>query len=175
MKMEETTIQAKIDELKAAERVETKKAESRRILTVRLLLEGYSIPQVMQITNSSEKTVYNCRNSYNTEGIAGLRTKPNTGKRNKLTEEQERELYEMIKTKLPKEVGFAPFVNRTSSLAVQWIKANYNVMFSDRGMRNLFKRIGLSYTRPTYTLKKADPEKQDAFKQEFAGIKKTNL
>ncbi|RKI35521.1 winged helix-turn-helix domain-containing protein, partial [bacterium D16-59] len=32
-----------------------------------------------------------------------------------------------------------------------------------RGMRDLFYRIGLSYTRPTYTLNKADSEKQDAW------------
>ena len=173
MKMEQTKKAQKIEELKAAERAASKKGETRRILTVRLLLEGYTIAQVMQITNSSEKTVYNCRNSYKADGILGLRRKPSIGNSNKLTKEQERELYETIKTKQPKEVGLAPFVNWTSSLAVQWIKATYGVTFSGRGMRNLFKRIGLSYTRPTYTLKKADPEKQEAFKQEFADVKKS--
>ena len=32
--------------------------------------------------------------------------------------------------------------------------------------------MGFSYPRPTYILAKADPEKQEAFKQEFAGLKK---
>jgi putative transposase len=65
--------------------------------------------------------------------------------------------------------------NWTSSLAVQWIKGNFGVEFSSRGVRNLFERIGLRYTRPTYTLKKADPEKQAAFVEEFNRIKKTDL
>jgi len=163
---------AEIEALKTAERNETNKAKLRRLLTVRLKKENYTISQIMQITNSSEKTVYNCLNRYKTNGIAGLSTKPSTGKPNKLTEEQEHELYETIKTKLPNQVGFEPFVNWTASLAVQWVKGKYGINFSERGMRNLFERIGLSYTRPTYTLKKADPEKQEQFKQEFECIKK---
>jgi putative transposase len=138
-------------------------------------MEGYTIPQVMQITDSSEKTVYNCRNRYKADGIAGLTTKPSTGRSNKLTQAQESQLYETIKTKQPNQVGFPPFVNWTSSLAVQWIKANFGVEFSGRGVRNLFERIGLSYTRPTYTLKKADPEKQAAFVEEFERVKKIDF
>ncbi|GGK06293.1 hypothetical protein GCM10007063_31000 [Lentibacillus kapialis] len=41
-------------------------------------------------------------------------------------------------------------------------------------MRALLPRLGLSYTRPTYTLAKADPEKQEAFREEFATAKKMN-
>jgi putative transposase len=171
----EQTKQKEIEELKTAERKETNKAKSRRIQTVRLLLENYTTPQVMQITNSSEKTVYNCRNRYKAGGIAGLTRKPSTGRVNKLTEEQEHELYETIKTKQPNQVGFAPFANWTSTLAAQWIKAKFGVEFSSRGVRNIFERIGLSYTRPTYTLKKADPEKQADFIKAFEQIKKTDF
>jgi putative transposase len=71
-------------------------------------------------------------------------------------------------------VGFAPFANWTSSLAVMWIQKEFNVKFFARGVRNIFERIGLSYTRPTYTLKKANPAKQEAFKNDFEK-KKTNF
>jgi putative transposase len=33
-------------------------------------------------------------------------------------------------------------------------------------------RLGFSFTRPTYTLEKADLEKQEKFKQDFKDIKK---
>jgi putative transposase len=164
-----------IEALKAAEGIEKDKAKTKRLQIVRLLLEEYSIPQVMQIANCSEKTVYNCKNNYAAGGISGLSTKPKPGRDKKLTSDQESELYETIKPKLPNEVGFAPFVNWTSCLAVQWVEANFGVKFSGRGMRNLFERIGLSYTRPTYTLKKADPEKQAVFKEEFEQLKKTDF
>ena len=39
-------------------------------------------------------------------------------------------------------------------------------------MRELFYRIGLSYTRPTYTLNKADPVKQEEFRKSFEERKK---
>jgi putative transposase len=168
----EEILTIKVEAIKASERTERDKATLKRLLIIRLILEGYTIPQVMKIANCSEKTVYNCQTKYEASGIPGLSTKPKSGRNKKLTDEQEQVLYETIKTKLPSEVGFAPFANWTSSLAVQWIKANFNIEFSDRGLRNLFKRIGLSYTRPTYTLKKADPEKQADFVKEFEQIKK---
>ena len=172
MKMEKET-QVKIEALKAAERVENDKAKSKRLLIIRLRLEGYTIQQVMQITNCSEKTVYNCQTKYEAGGINGLTTKPKAGRDKKLTTEQENELYETIKTKLPNEVGFAPFANWTSSLATKWIMQTFGVAFSERGVRNIFERLGLSYTRPTYTLKKADPKKQAEFINDFEKVKKT--
>lgn len=144
-----------------------------KIQSIRLVYEGYSIQEAAKITNCSEKTVYNNLNKYDEGGIAALYRKPNTGRVNKLTSVQEEELYNVIKTKMPNEVGFAPFANWTSFLAVKWIDQNFNVKFSDRGVRNLFKRLALSYTRPTYTLKKADPEKQEAFKEAFEQVKKS--
>jgi putative transposase len=74
---------------------------------------------------------------------------------------------------LPKDVGFALFVNWTAPLACQWVLKEYGVSFSERGMRDVFYRLKLSYTRPTYTLKKADPEKQEIFKAEFEELKKS--
>ena len=39
-------------------------------------------------------------------------------------------------------------------------------------MLNLFEWLGLSYTRPTYTLDKADPKKQEQFRKTFETLKK---
>lgn len=86
-----------------------------------------------------------------------------------LTDKQEKQLYDVILTKTPDEVGFLYRKNWTSSLAVKWVKENFEVEYSINGMLNLLHRIKLSYTRPTYTLAKADPVKQEAFKQELEG------
>lgn len=42
-----------------------------------------------------------------------------------------------------------------------------------RGMAEVLYRLNLSYTRPTYILKKADKEKQENFKKDFESIKNT--
>jgi len=39
-------------------------------------------------------------------------------------------------------------------------------------MLDLFNRLNLSYTRPTYVLAKADAGKQEQFKETFEDIKK---
>jgi transposase len=36
----------------------------------------------------------------------------------------------------------------------------------------IFKRLGLSYTRPTYVLTKADKQKQEQFIKDFEKVKK---
>ena len=95
------------------------------------------------------------------------------GRERKLNTEQESELYRVVSEKLPKEVGLEPFCNWTSPLACQYVKKHFGVEFSERGMRDVFYRLNLSYTRPTYTLEKADSVKQEEFKKQLEEIKKT--
>ena len=57
-------------------------------------------------------------------------------------------------------------------MACQYVKKQFGVEFSERGMRDVFYRLRLSYTRPTYTLAKADPVKQEAFKERLEQLKK---
>jgi len=145
---------------------------SQKLLILRLVFRGYPINEVAHIAGCCEKTVYTTLKQYEAGGINALHAKPKQGTPKRLSEEQEQELYNTIKNKRPDQVGFAPFANWTSSLAAQWIEAAFNVKYSDRGVRNIFERLGLSYTRPTYTLKKADPEKQAAFIEGFEEVKK---
>ncbi len=65
-----------------------------------------------------------------------------------------------------------PFCNWTAPLACEYVKKRFGIKFSERGMRDVFYRLNLSYTRPTYTLEKADPVKQEEFKERLAGLKK---
>ncbi|MBA1335967.1 MAG: hypothetical protein HPY66_1786 [Firmicutes bacterium] len=51
---------------------------------------------------------------------------------------------------------------------------NFGVEYSYTGMVDVIHRLKLSYTRPTYTLAKADPQKQEEFKQEFELLKKSS-
>jgi len=161
-----------IEILKKISRSTKDKNLSKKLLILRLVFRGYPIKEVAHIVDCCEKTVYTTLNQYETGGINALHAKPKPGSPKRLAEEQEKELYNTIKTMMPNQVGFSPFANWTSSLAAQWIEATFNVKYSSRGVRNIFERIGLSYTRPTYTLKKADPEKQKAFIEGFEKVKK---
>ena len=45
----------------------------------------------------------------------------------------------------------------------KYVKDHYGVTFSERGMRDVFYRLNLSGTRPTYVPAKADAQKQAEF------------
>ena len=139
---------------------------------IRLHLQGRTKSEIADIFAIPYQTVRNYVNAYERSGLEGLAIKKPPGRPAKLNKAQEQQLYDCITTQLPKDVGFAPFVNWTASLACQWVKKEFGVIFSERGMRDVFCRLKLSYTRPTYTLKKADPETQKAFKAEFEKLKK---
>jgi len=51
------------------------------------------------------------------------------------------------------------------------VKDRFGIEFSERGMRDVFYRLKLSYTRPTYTPARADPVKQEEFREKLEGIK----
>ena len=147
--------------------------QKKRYDAIRLYHDGYRRWQIAEVLQISENSVgdYICK--YEKEGIEALILKKQPGKPRKLTEQQENELFTIITTQTPEESGLGVFANWTAPLACNLVKNRYGAEFSERGMRNLFERIGLSYTRPTYKLKKADPEKQQEFKQQFAEYKKT--
>ena len=96
------------------------------------------------------------------------------GYQKKLTDKQETELTEIITTQTPEEADVGVFANWTAALICHLVKEKYGVKYSERRMRDLLKRSGLSYTRPTYTLAKADPKKQEEFKEKFYELKKTD-
>ena len=104
----------------------------------------------------------------------GLERKKQPGRQRFLTPEQEQQVVSTIVNQTPKDVGFPVQMNWTAPLICQWIERTFDVSFSVRGTRDLLYRLGLSYTKPTYTLEKADPAKQAAFLEEFEQTKKTN-
>lgn len=143
-----------------------------RYQAISLHLEGYSNTHISKILNLCGHTVGTYVRKYKVEGVEGLIPVKQTGKPKKLTDEQEKELIEVITTKTPDEVGFKNRKNWDSKIILQWVSKQYNVVYSSRGMLDVLYRLGLSYTRPTYTLAKANAEKQEAFKQTFESLKK---
>ena len=147
--------------------------QRRRYDIVRLFLSKRAKPDIADILDISLTQVYLILNLYKQAGIEGLALKQLPGRQRKLTDEQEKELISIITEKLPKEVGLEPHCNWTAPLACQYVKDHYGVAFSERGMRDVFYRLHLSYTRPTYVLAKADPQKQAEFLEKLEDIKKT--
>ncbi len=146
----------------------------KRYQAILMHLKGRSYVEIAELLGCTEQTVYNYVRAYKDNGLDGLVPGQSPGRPCQLTEEQEKELYQLIVEKGPADVGFPAEMNWTSFLVRDWIKETFDIVYTDRGVRKLLTRLGFSYTKPTYTLAKADPEKQEAFKQEFETIKKND-
>lgn len=144
-----------------------------RYLAVKLILQGRSQKETAEIIGRNEHTVGKYAASYRSSGLEGLARRIAPGREPKLTSAQLRELKEIIAYQTPADCGFSARANWTLALAAQLIEDKWQETYTLKGVSRLLHSLGLSYTRPTYTLKKADPAKQETFRNEtFPQLKK---
>src|SRR3954452_8404657 len=67
-------------------------AASRRMLALALVLEGSSREEAARVAGMDRQTLRDWVHRYNAEGLAGLRDRPRSGRRPRLTPGQETEL-----------------------------------------------------------------------------------
>jgi len=157
-----------------ASKAEKNVKQKLRYDAVLLFMQGYPRKEISQILHIPHRTVSYHISKYKKEGIEALILIKQPGAKKKLSDAQEAELFSVIATQTPEEAGVGVFANWTAALACAYVEQRFGVSFSSRGMLNLFERLGLSYTRPTYTLAKADPKKQEQFRETFETLKKTS-
>lgn len=164
--------QEELNMVKRAMEREPKARYYKRYQSVFLHLSGMTYAEIANIVGLHMDTVADINQKYNRGGLAEIPDKPRTGRPKRLTEQQELEIKELILTSLPYDVGFPAEFNWTAGLIAKYIKREYGFDYSIRGITKMFKRLNLSYTRPTYVLAKADKEKQEQFKKDFEEVKK---
>jgi transposase len=144
----------------------------KRYQALYLFLCGMKRAEVAKIVGITKTSVTRIHQLYRKEGLSAIPDKPREGRPPKLTSEQKEKIKEMILTKTPVEVGFPAEFNWTAGLIAKFIKREYGLSYSIRGITGIFERLGLSYTRPTYVLAAADKQKQEQFVHDFAKVKK---
>jgi transposase len=91
------------------------------------------------------------------DGLEALCTLHNKGDPGKLTPHQVKQLKEQVSTGC----------FRNSAQIRQWIEETFHVLYKPSGVKDLLKRIGVSYHQVTGFLWKADPDKQKAFVKKY--------
>ena len=135
-------------------------------------MKGYPNFHIAEMMGLDKNTVGIYINTFEEQGVDGLIPEKSPGRPSFLNEEQEQKLHNTIRDKTPDEVGFSGIMNWTSKLARDWVLKGFGVKYHVNGMRELLHRLNLSYTRLTYVLAKADPEKQRQFLEDFGEVKK---
>ncbi|WP_235603712.1 helix-turn-helix domain-containing protein [Parageobacillus toebii] len=106
------------------------------------------------------------------EKLLDKKTPP--GKSPYLTEEQQKKLKHMILHSTPFEQGLGMAASWNTRIIQSYLQNQYGISMTRAWVNKMLYRLGLSYTRPTYTLAKGDEQKQRAFVQEMEMIKKTD-
>lgn len=163
-----------IQELKAAIKCNRDKSMHIRYMVIYHHLEGKANIDIAKMFDICTHTVGTYITKYKEGGLSSLVPAPKSGAPKFLTKEQEETLKEVIAFNTPDNVGFPNRKNWNASLVMQWIKNNFNVKYSHSGMLKVLHRLELSFTKPTYTLAKADPQKQEDFKASFEVLKKSS-
>lgn len=145
-----------------------------RYQTIRLHLLGHDKDQIAAILGRSERTIRTYLKQYSVTGLDGLQMKFSPGRNVRLTKEQQADLKRTIIESLPHEVGFTAKFNWTLEIISEFIHREFGKRYSLRGVSLMMHRLGMSYTKPTYTLAAADEEKQQEFVEKtFPGLKKS--
>lgn len=163
-----------IQELKNAIKTNKDKKMHIKYLVIYHYLNGFQNIEISKMVGLCQHTVGTYIRKYKSQGLEGLVPKPKSGAPRMLTKEQEQMILETISTKTPDEVGFTPRKNWNALLVMEWVSKNFGVQYSHSGMLYVLHRLNMSFTRPTYTLAKADPVKQEEFRLKFESLKKPN-
>ncbi len=140
-----------------------------RYQVILLYFREYTNIHIAKIMDLSTHTVGIYINSYKQNGVEGLIMRKSSGCPSFISKKQEKEkaLYDVIVTMTSDQVGFGNRKNWNANIARKWVRDNFHIEYSNRVMLQVLHRLNINYTRPTYTLAKADEGKQETFKQEF--------
>ena len=158
---------SEIQAVKAAIKKTKDKRMYQRYMVVLYCLKGYLNSEISKFVDLCQHTVGAYVNKYKEFGLTGLELAHSPGAPRMLTAEQEKKLVDIITNNTPDEVGFPNKKNWNIGIIKQWIFNTFGVQYSYSGMADALHRLRMSYTRPTYTLAKANSQKQEAFRNEF--------
>ena len=136
---------------------------ARRMLALALVLEGSSREDAARAAGMDRQTLRDWVHRYNAEGLAGLRDRPRSGRKPRLTAGQEAELATAVEQ--------GPDPDRDG--VVRWrradlralIEARFSVRLHERSVGKVLRRLGFTRlsVRPKHP--KADEAAQEAFEK----------
>jgi transposase len=161
-------------DLRTLEKKEKKASNQRRIIAVRMIMEGYMAIEVAKLLGIHRQSVSSYIMKFEQGGIEELLSrKPIPGKQPRLLSTQQQEMKQLILHSTPAELDISQDSFWNTRTVQQLIQQKFDVDLSRESIRIMLHRLNLSYTRATYVLKKANKQKQQQFQNQIQVIKKT--
>ena len=136
------------------------KRQADRVKAVIALSKGWSAAQIAEILLFDEKTSRQYFARYQQGGLQALLNDNYSGAEPKLDEHQMSEL----------EGYLEEHILPDAKSVIAHIDKQYRVRYSVSGVTDLLHRLGFSYKKPTHVPGKQDPEKQQAFVEDYAQL-----
>lgn len=130
----------------------------KRVKVVLAYAAGVSVTDICHTFGVSCRTVFNCWERYQCEGVTGLLEREHTGRPSRLSVEQQEILCEILDSG-PVAYGFETGLWTAPRIA-QVIEAEFHVQYHSHHVCKLLAQLGFSIQRPTRQLAAADPERQ---------------
>ncbi len=119
--------------------------------------EGLTPPQIAARARFSRETVVRYIKRYEAEGLAGLFTKPRSGRPRRVTPLYEAQLLEAVEQE-PRALGL-PFSNWTTANLAEYMAQQTGIHITARQVEHYLKAHGWRLRRPVRTVKhKQDPD-----------------
>jgi transposase len=136
---------------------------ARRMLALALVLEGSSRAAAARATGMDRQTLRDWVHRYNQGGVAGLRDRPRSGRKPRLTPAQAEELAAVVEQGPEPDRDGVVRWRRVDLRAV--IAARFGVRLHERSVGKVLRRLGFTRlsVRPKHPT--SDPEAREAFKK----------
>lgn len=138
--------------------------EDLRVRAAREIVEGVArVPDVARALKLAESTVYSWVKQYREGGAEALAAKPIPGRPRKMTDDQVRVLYSMLRCGDPRQLGFE-FGLWTRWMVGELVRRTFAVTLSEPSVGTMLRRMGLSPQRPVFRAYEQDSEAVAAWK-----------
>ncbi len=140
-----------------------------RLYAVYQVSKGYSSRKLEELYNTSFKQICNWVHQFEREGIEGLKNKPKSGRKPRLSDFQKEEIKNVLLKNLPEEFGYNTFT-WNGPLLIDYIEKKYKITYKKAQIYNILKSLGLTFQKGRPSYPEADEEKRKEFK---STLKKT--
>ena len=145
---------------------EANKRLAQRIQVIALAKQGFTCPQIVQMTGYCRRAIQIWVARYNKSGIEGIRDKPRSGRFTKLSRKKQAQLCARIDAGPKPSDGTATLCGKDIQRILQ---KEFDALYSLDGVYKLLHRLGYSCLKPRPKHKKADPVIQEEFKKTSPG------
>jgi len=137
----------------------TRQAAGRVALRAQLVLlsaRGFTVPEIVDIQQTSEVTIYKWLDRFDAEGPAGLYDRPRSGRPSKVDPETE-QVIDQTMTAPPTEQGYN-FTHWTIPLLAEHLRQRLDKVLCYETIRTTLHRLGFRWRRPRWAVQRDDPQ-----------------